>query len=553
MNRYFYLILIPLLFVAACGTEGNSIQSDEQKIQELDSLISVGVDLFDEGKYIACERLYDSLETIIEATSDSTLQLRHLINRTELIKRKGDYQKALDNYFDAVGLASAQQNSSQLALCYYNIATIQYNLKNYEECLNYCEKAEKIYKRLDDKSRIANVYTVKAIAYRKLEKDGVMDFLLKAKAYYVEAQDEKRLGMCLTNIANGYFEAGQLDKALAIYFEALEIQRRNNSTMSLSVGYGNIAECYLEKEMYREATQYLDSSQSLAHKLDYKITKENNYQRWVDFFEKQGDFKSALIWQDSLLQVRTEMMRVETEDYIASLDKNHAYELEKIHARGRIKIMEKDAERRRLLVYFLIAIGLTVGLLGFWIINRQRRLRRSESLLHQERMQSMEAQNEVQKLKIEDQQRRAEQLKDELEFKRQELLQFSITISERVRDLQIMQQKIEKLSPSNDEQRNLVREIRSKLNTAQELDQTVLLEKIERVNKSFYYTIHRKFDQLTTDDIRLASLILLDLSSKEISDVLHIEPKSVEMKRYRLRKKLDLDTSVDLKEFLRNL
>ncbi|HAN78403.1 MAG TPA: hypothetical protein DCQ31_11870 [Bacteroidales bacterium] len=42
----------------------------------------------------------------------------------------------------------------------------------------------------------------------------------------------------------------------------------------------------------------------------------------------------------------------------------------------------------------------------------------------------------------------------------------------------------------------------------------------------------------------------LNLSSKDIASLLNISPKSVEINRYRLRKKIAVDTKVNLQELI---
>lgn len=58
---------------------------------------------------------------------------------------------------------------------------------------------------------------------------------------------------------------------------------------------------------------------------------------------------------------------------------------------------------------------------------------------------------------------------------------------------------------------------------------------------------------LTKGERNLALLIRGGMSSKEISMLLGLEPKTVNMNRYRLRKALDLDAETDLYEYLRQL
>jgi len=45
----------------------------------------------------------------------------------------------------------------------------------------------------------------------------------------------------------------------------------------------------------------------------------------------------------------------------------------------------------------------------------------------------------------------------------------------------------------------------------------------------------------------------MELSSKEISGILNISSKSVDMNRYRLRKKLNLDNEINILEFLKTI
>ncbi|RLD67923.1 MAG: hypothetical protein DRI84_01140 [Bacteroidetes bacterium] len=72
-------------------------------------------------------------------------------------------------------------------------------------------------------------------------------------------------------------------------------------------------------------------------------------------------------------------------------------------------------------------------------------------------------------------------------------------------------------------------------------------------NNLFYSALYNKYPNLTPSEIRLSSLIRLDLSSKEIASILNISSKSVEMNRYRLRKKMQLSGKVNLSDFIRNI
>ena len=55
---------------------------------------------------------------------------------------------------------------------------------------------------------------------------------------------------------------------------------------------------------------------------------------------------------------------------------------------------------------------------------------------------------------------------------------------------------------------------------------------------------------LTPNDLRLCAYLRLNLSSKEIASLLNISPKSVEIKRYRLRKRMNLEHGTNLISYI---
>ncbi len=55
---------------------------------------------------------------------------------------------------------------------------------------------------------------------------------------------------------------------------------------------------------------------------------------------------------------------------------------------------------------------------------------------------------------------------------------------------------------------------------------------------------------LTEIELRHCIFIKLHMQTKEIANVLHIDPRSVQASRYRLKKKMNLDENTDLKEYL---
>lgn len=72
-------------------------------------------------------------------------------------------------------------------------------------------------------------------------------------------------------------------------------------------------------------------------------------------------------------------------------------------------------------------------------------------------------------------------------------------------------------------------------------------------DKDFFTKVKTQHPSLTANDLKLCVYLRLNMSSKEIAPLLNISPRSVEIKRYRLRKKLNLSRDVNLNEYFINL
>jgi len=74
--------------------------------------------------------------------------------------------------------------------------------------------------------------------------------------------------------------------------------------------------------------------------------------------------------------------------------------------------------------------------------------------------------------------------------------------------------------------------------------------RFENVYESFYQTLNNQFPDLTSKERKLCAFLRMNLSTKDIAALTFQDPKSVDMARYRLRKKLNLNTEENLTDFL---
>ncbi|AWG23718.1 LuxR family transcriptional regulator [Flavobacterium faecale] len=79
---------------------------------------------------------------------------------------------------------------------------------------------------------------------------------------------------------------------------------------------------------------------------------------------------------------------------------------------------------------------------------------------------------------------------------------------------------------------------------------SVFQDAFAKTDKEFLKKMKEIHPNLTANDLKLCAYLRLNLSSKEIAPLLNISVRSVEIKRYRLRKKMDLAHEQGLAEYI---
>ncbi len=72
----------------------------------------------------------------------------------------------------------------------------------------------------------------------------------------------------------------------------------------------------------------------------------------------------------------------------------------------------------------------------------------------------------------------------------------------------------------------------------------------DQVHENFFKRLRQNFPELTPKDQKLCAYLRMNLSTKEIAPLLNISVRGVEISRYRVRKKLGIDSEKNLVEFI---
>lgn len=194
-------------------------------------------------------------------------------------------------------------------------------------------------------------------------------------------------------------------------------------------------------------------------------------------------------------------------------------------------------------IYFLLILVLA------YFINKAYRnfyQKQKEKLIEENNLllEIKELENEQQLMKL-----RNEQLSQDVDNKNRELAVSTMSLNSKNELLAFIKEDLKKTT--QDDNKNIKSVIRTINNNITEEDSwKIFKEAFDNADKDFLKRIKQLHPLLTPNDLRLCAYLRLNLSSKEIAPLFNISVRSVEIKRYRLRKKMDLQHEIGLVEYI---
>ncbi len=204
-----------------------------------------------------------------------------------------------------------------------------------------------------------------------------------------------------------------------------------------------------------------------------------------------------------------------------------------------------------------IYIFLVVAFLASLILIPQKRFQEEKTLLKSEQKRKEAAhQEKVAKNEQEITALKNKQLQIEIAYKNQELAMSTMHLVQHSELIHQLKEKLNKVIKTTDDT-TVIKEL-AKINRL--LGENIQLNEVwnqfayhfDQVHIDFLKKIKEKYPRLTANDQKLCAYLRMNLSTKEMAPLMNISIRGVEAARYRLRKKLGLDSSVDLNEFMLN-
>ena len=147
-----------------------------------------------------------------------------------------------------------------------------------------------------------------------------------------------------------------------------------------------------------------------------------------------------------------------------------------------------------------------------------------------------------------------EKILSELEHKKRELISSTVHLSKKQEALSNIKNKLSDLSKktkdreTSSEIKKIVRIINAESNADDQWEHIML--HFNQYDKAFIDKLRSAYPQLNNKDLKICTYLRMNLSTKEISNLLNVSVRSVEAYRYRLRKKMNLSSNENLTEMI---
>ncbi len=206
------------------------------------------------------------------------------------------------------------------------------------------------------------------------------------------------------------------------------------------------------------------------------------------------------------------------------------------------------------LVYFIL-MSLTVYAVHHW---KKQSLRKQQDKLLQKKQDALQEQAEKHQqellfLEQERMQNEYNQLKKNLRSKTIELAKQARENEEKNRLLLSLKEKCEIAQENPSLFKIKWREIEMLLESYIQAEDQIFEIQIDELHQEFFKKLKAQFPGLSTHDLRLCAYLKIGISSKEIAEILQIQPSSFYISRSRIRKKLDMKGDENLYDFLNKI
>jgi tetratricopeptide (TPR) repeat protein len=458
-----------------------------------------------------------------------------LVNIGNVYYINNDYEKATLKYNEALLNFKLFENIKNknfgISTVYDNLGSIAQVKDDFELSIEYYSKAYEIRKENNKREDLLfSELHLMRVNMRQQNMFNVNNHFVEIEKLYNQEKNNylgddysksyttRNYGFAYKEMGNYYFKANKYEVAKDFFEKSQELL--SDFPHELPPVQSKIAECYLGLKNYTKAIASAKQNIKLIKLNLYNKSKINNYKVLEKIYHEKGDFNNLIKIKDSLLLIS-----------IAGYDSNVGNKMSDLETNIVLSKKRSEINQSRIIYNtYLFILIICFIILAFSLVS----LRLNFNL---EKEKSKKISNE--KLIVE----------NDLNYKKVELLNKSKFISQRNKNLNYLLESVEDNKRNSSSQLSL--RIKHLLRTENLNDR---FEKhFEDVYPGFFKTLIRDSNKLTQNDLRFCAYLKMNLSTDEIAKLTSISIRTVESKKYRVKKKLKIRKDQSLTAFIHSI
>lgn len=500
-------------------------------------------------------------------------------------RNKGEYDESFKCLEEAVGICKRLGIKDKEAVMYGNMSSnYQFMLKN-DKAVEYAVKGIEILRQIKSPylpvsvQKLANIYLKmenfnfardlyeECLQSFKSNRDNVNYTLTlvnyaealihlrdngKAKKALREAisglkglKNPGHLAIAYSKLGRIAKEEGGLKEACKSYEPAVDILMESNSINSVIIA-SEYLEILNKLGNYNEALRVIEKIRALEI---FKSINQQDRSRFevaaAETFSRTNNDKEAIAGLERAIKTKDSLAKAERDSYSRELQAKFQTELQReksmaLTAKNAALQKTRDSERTVMYIYMAVSLGLILLTLlylrSYWLKGR----------LHKERLKYADAEKDMLRKQHQYEQELTQAQKEVISEKQRELASSALKMASYQDKLQEIVDRLDgevimKVADAKKELEILVKQ----------KDYWRQFEvRFNNLHPDFSTSLINRYANLTKNDVEFCALLKLNLSNKEIAQMLQISPESAITKKYRIKKKMNINDDSDFEKIV---
>lgn len=452
--------------------------------------------------------------------------------------------EALHYYYEAYKICQNNKLGWQREAKIVNgIAGVYFEQEDYRQAYKFVLPCYREARRQRDTISLCTFATDLALTCNKLHQFGTSAIYIK-EAMALAEQNSADYTHCMTIEAEALFMQKQYDRTEDLVRRILAMKTVNESDRGISLIY--LINIYTERKDFSQALRLVDEARRTATLRNLPMFFES----MASLYRKSGNLQRALDCKDSVILYNDSITALTNKQLL----ENSRTKLEVLQFTNDMNHEMAKMRQRHYIMLMLLCISLLLAAIAFIMVRNQKAKTRHHNQLLALQLEKQQREKEMaeERMKTVEMEAhyRQEIMKQSLEQKQRELSATTMFVSSRNA---LIEDLLNYLS-SNKEMSSVsaVKTIMQHLAQLLKEDNTNdnFLVNFEAANPGFMQHIQSLHPDLLSSDLRFLAYVRMNIQTKEIASLLNINPESCRRRKIRISKKLGLESSSELYNYI---